>query len=145
MSPAGQKTREMGTRMALRLWNANLELERLVKIHSDAVAAFELERSDVEGESDSSESDEDRWELERPCTPIPTSGSQLYPPPLIFDTEHEISVSVTEAILADMEGLSITSKPTAGSLSFLDDDWEPLDPFMQLPHPTTRSPAVVCF
>jgi len=144
--------------MASRLWNANLELERLVKIHSDALAAFELERDseeaeaevegEVETESDSSESsDEDHWELERPSTPSPTSSSppsDLYPPPLVFDSEQDISSSVTEAILADMEGLSLKARSTE-PLSFLDDEWECLDPFMQLPHPTARSPVVACY
>lgn len=141
--------------MAMRLWNANLELERLVKVHEDAVNAFEREKEaekddDEHEEDDSSESsesgsDEEKWEsdLEKHygTSKSLSNGSNLYPSPRVFDTEQEISASVTEAILADMEGLSISSKSRA-NLSFLDDDWESLDPFMQLPHPTSRSPTL---
>lgn len=137
MSPAGQKTREMGARMAMRLWNANRELERLVQAHSEALASIDFE-NDYGYYSEPRRSSKP-YIPERPSTPSPSPRSNSG----YLQVTREPSPSVTAAILADLE-YAATSPTPSGSFFYFDDDREAIDPFMQLP-PVSRSLAVPCY
>lgn len=128
--------------MALKLWNANMELERLVKAHSEALASYEFHDDhdhdrDYErgGEREVDEYDFEEIDLLRRENEFERERER----------EREATSSVTGAILAEMENISISTSPNcSNSLSFFDDDSESLDPFMDLPHARTRSPPVAC-
>lgn len=137
--------------MALRLWNANKELERLVKMHSEALAAYGSEADSQQQQQvqerrpvRSITPTPVRNSIERPLTPSPESRTRTR----YVELRRESSASsVTELVLADMETSSSNAGSSSGSVlsSFFEDDFEPLDPYMQLPHPVTRSPSVCCY